>query len=179
MVRPKVKIQAETERLILRELVMPDDVGMFKLDSDPQVHRYLGNAPVKSLSESREIIAYIREQYTEVGIGRWAVIEKSTGEFVGWSGLKFVTDMINQHSNFYDIGYRIRRKHWGKGYATESAIGVLNYGFNKLNLPVIYGMAHVDNSASNHILKKIGLNLVESFNYDGTPHNWYKIKRPV
>lgn len=173
-----MKIFAETERLILRELMDNDDAGMFELDSDAGVHKYLGNKPVTSIEQSREAINYIRSQYKENGIGRWAVIEKATGSFAGWSGLKLCTTEINNHRNFYDIGYRLIRKHWGKGYATESAMAALKYGFGELGLKEIYGMADAGNAASNHVLRKIGLTFIETFYDDGILHNWYKIKRP-
>jgi ribosomal-protein-alanine N-acetyltransferase len=172
-----MKIFAETERLILRELVSSDDAGMFELDSDPEVHRYLGNKPVTDIEQSRKEIGLIRAQYLEHGIGRWAVIEKSTGNFAGWSGLKLNTGERNKHSYFYDIGYRLIKKHWGKGYATESAIAALNYGFNEMELQQIYGMADVDNAGSNHVLKKIGLTFIGTFYLDGILHDWYKIER--
>jgi ribosomal-protein-alanine N-acetyltransferase len=173
-----MKIFAETERLILRELLPTDDSGMFELDSDPEVHRYLGNKPVQDIEQSREIIAYVRRQYGDYGIGRWAVVEKSTGDFMGWSGLKFFDKAVNNHTGFHDIGYRLIKRYWGKGYATESAMAALNYGFTTLNLPVIYGMADVENAASKNILHKIGLKFVETFDYDGILHNWYEIARP-
>jgi ribosomal-protein-alanine N-acetyltransferase len=116
----------QTQRLILRELLPTDDQGMFELDSDPGVHLYLGNKPVTNIEQSRDVIAFVRRQYAELDIGRWAVIEKTTGNFVGWSGLKLITTIVNNHSNFYDIGYRFIKRYWGLGYATESAIAVRN-----------------------------------------------------
>jgi ribosomal-protein-alanine N-acetyltransferase len=166
-------IFAETKRLILRELLPEDDEGMYCLDSDPEVHLYLGNKPVNHIQQSRDIITSVRKQYAEYGIGRWAVIEKTTGDFLGWSGLKLVTDTYNNHTGFYDIGYRLIKQHWGKGYATESALAALEYGFNKLQLLHIYGMADVDNAGSNNVLQKIGLSFVESFDLNGLTHNWY------
>ena len=85
----------ETERLILRELLPTDVVGMFELDSDPEVHKYLGNNPVRTIEETREIIKIICQQYLDNGIGRWAAIEKTSGEFIGWSGLKFIREYEN------------------------------------------------------------------------------------
>ncbi|MCY1487117.1 hypothetical protein D3C87_204390 [compost metagenome] len=65
-----MRTSIETERLLLRELLPTDDVGMFELDSNPQVHIYLGNKPVTSIEQVREAIANIRQQYLENGIGR-------------------------------------------------------------------------------------------------------------
>jgi len=172
-----MKIFAETERLILREILPTDVDGLFELDSDPEVHRYLGNKPVTDKDQIVEVINFIRQQYVNNGIGRWAIIDKNTNEFVGWTGLKFVTDLTNNHENYYDLGYRLIKKYWGRGIATETAIASLNYAFEKLNADEIYAMADCDNNSSNKILKKVGLNFIETFDLDGIKHNWYKIER--
>jgi [ribosomal protein S5]-alanine N-acetyltransferase len=172
-----MKILAETERLILREIDESDETGMHELDSDPDVHKYLGNKPFTAIEQTRENIRFIKQQYLDNGIARWAAIEKSSGDFIGWSGLKLITTEINNHTMFYDVGYRLIKKHWGKGYATESAIAALKYGFNILKLNEIYGMADADNAGSNHVLKKIGLTFVETFYHNGVLHNWYKIEK--
>lgn len=172
-----IKIFAETERLILREIVHEDEDAFFELDSDPEVHRYLGNNPVKNIQETRDIIKAIRKQYIDNGIGRWAMIEKNTDRFIGWTGLKLVRENINGHINFYDLGFRLIRKYWGKGYATESAIASLSYGFDKLNLLEIYGMADHENAGSIHVLTKAGLTYIETFYHVGIKHYCYKIDR--
>ena len=97
----------ETERLILRELLPTDDEAMFELDSNPEVHKYLGNNPVRNIEECRTTIELVRKQYIENGIGRFAMIEKSSGNFTGWTGLKFIKVPINNHINFYEVGYRL------------------------------------------------------------------------
>lgn len=172
-----MKIFAETKRLILREIVPEDAAAMFEMDSDPDVHRYLGNHPVKSIDEIKNVIQFVRQQYTDNGIGRWAIEEKSTGNFMGWTGLKLVTAPINNHVNYYDLGYRLLKRYWGKGIASETAVASLKYGFDNMNLDIIYGMADVDNVASNAILKKAGLKYIETFIYDGAKHHWYKITK--
>ncbi len=174
-----MKIFAETERLILREMLPSDDEGMFALDSNPEVHKYLGNKPIKTIEQSRDMIADVRHQYIEYGIGRWAAIEKSSGEFIGWSGLKFMTTTVNQHTNFYDVGYRLRPEFWGKGYATESAKAAIKFGFTKMNLNEIIGVANVDNTQSRKALEKCGLRFVEKFEFHlwQVHCDWLKITR--
>lgn len=103
--------------MLLRELLLSDADGMFELDSNPNVHLFLGNKPVKDIEESLHQIKNIQQQYEDLGTGRWAVILKETGDFIGWSGIKFITNEINNHKDFYEIGYRFIEKHWGKGYA--------------------------------------------------------------
>jgi len=174
-----MQFHLETERLILRN-ILPEDVdGMFELDSDPEVHKYLGNKPFTTKSQSEVNIKEIIKQYENYGIGRWAMVNKQTNEFMGWSGLKFNTITLNGHSNFYDVGYRIIKRFWGKGYATESSIAALDYGFNTLNLDTIYGITEKDNQASHQILLKIGLKYIEDF-YDEKANlnlRWYNISK--
>jgi ribosomal-protein-alanine N-acetyltransferase len=149
-----MKIHIETERLIMRNLTEQDAQGLFELDSEPKVHTYLGNKPIKTLNEAEKIISFIKEQYTKNGIGRWAVIENKSGDFIGWSGFKLITNVINNRAQYYDLGYRFIKKSWGKGYATETAIASLDFGFNQLNQKEIYAMAHIENLASDRILQK-------------------------
>ncbi len=174
-----MQIFVETERLLLRELLPADDSGIFELDSDPEVQKYLGNNPIKHVEEARSAIAFIRQQYLENGIGRWAVIEKETNSFVGWAGLKFVREKINNHINYHNVGYRLIKKYWGKGYATEAAKASLAYGFDELKLKDIYAMADVNNDASRRVLEKVGLTLVETFDLHGIAQNWFRISKPI
>lgn len=171
-----MKIFAETERLILREIVPSDQQGIFELDSDPEVHKFLGNKTIKTIEEAKQIIEFIRIQYVENGIGRWAVIEKETEAFIGWAGLKLITDTINNHTHYYDLGYRLIRKYWGKGFASESAKASLQYGFENLKLNSIYGMANVNNISSTKVLEKLGFFHIETFEYFGEGHNWFRIE---
>ncbi|MFK2818535.1 GNAT family N-acetyltransferase [Flavobacteriaceae sp. LMIT009] len=174
-----MKVFVETERLILREILPIDVDGMFELDSDPEVHKYLGNNPIKTKEEASKAISFIRQQYAERGIGRWAVIEKASGDFTGWSGFKLNMkgEELNGKVNFYDIGYRFIPRYWGQGYATESAIATLKYGFETMNLQTIVGAAEQDNIGSNKILKKIGLRFCNEFTYKDIPCNWYELNR--
>lgn len=172
-----MQINIETERLFIREIRDEDERGLFELDADPDVHRYLGNQPVKTMEEIRKVIAFIQRQYQENGIGRWAVIEKSTGNFIGWTGLKRMTVQVNNHLNYYDLGYRFIKKYWGKGYATETAIATLIHGFKTMNLEAIYAMVDIENHASRRVLEKVGLECLETFDYEGTNHYWLKITK--
>ncbi|GAA3995587.1 GNAT family N-acetyltransferase [Hymenobacter fastidiosus] len=172
-------IFVETERLILRELLPSDDAGMFELDSDPEVHRYLGNKTVQTIGQSQALIAFVRQQYVDNGIGRWAVVEKQTGDFVGWSGLKLAPGPTNGRTSYYDLGYRFIRRYWGRGYATETARASVRYGFDTLRLPLICGIADVRNLASNQVLQKAGLRFGNTFDLDGVLHHWYERKKPA
>ena len=80
----------------------------------------------------------LKMQYQQIGIARWAVVDKATNECVGWSGLRYFNNTVNNHQNFYELGYRFKKKHWGKGFATESSIAILDYGFKHLNMDVVF-----------------------------------------
>ena len=172
-----MKILAETERLILREILPQDEDGLFEMDSDPEVHRYLGNEPVQNREQIREVIRYIRRQYTDNGIGRWAVTDRHTHRFLGWAGLKLVTETVNGHTGYHDLGYRFMKQHWGRGYATEAARAVLDYGFDRMHLDEIYAMADCGNAASDHVLTKAGFTRLHTFDFESTPHHWYKMEK--
>jgi ribosomal-protein-alanine N-acetyltransferase len=167
----------ETERLILRELVMSDDTSLFELDSNRDVHKYLGGKPINTIDQSRKAISTIQEQYQNNGIGRWAMIEKETNHFLGWAGLKFIDKKINNHIHYYDVGYRLIKRYWEKGFATEAAMASIHYGFTILNQDTIYGMADIQNLASIHVLQKIGLKPIEEFMYAGKSHLWFKTSK--
>ncbi len=156
-----MKYYIETERLLLRDILPEDEEAFFAMDSNPIVHTYLGNKPVTTIEQIRNAIALINRQYQDNGIGRWAVIEKSSGNFIGWSGLKFEKETENSLPTYYDLGYRLNPDYWGKGYATESAKAALEYGFTELKLNEIIGKAHIENKASQHVLQKCGLLFVE------------------
>mgnify|MGYP001156521261 FL=1 len=172
-----MKIYTESNRLVYREILPTDEHSLFELDSNALVHKYLGNTPVKHIEEIRKVIQSIRLQYNDHGIGRWAAIEKNTGNFIGWSGLKFITDYENNHTRFYDVGYRILPQYWGKGFATEAAMAALDYGFNKLDLSEIIGMVHEENVASRKVLEKCGLKFIEKFMWEDICCDWMKITR--
>lgn len=165
----------ETERLWLRPIEKNDVDRIFLLDSNPEVMKYIGVPVVKELHESEKVIDRIQKQYIDYGIGRFAVIEKATNLLIGWSGLKYLTETINDHINIYDLGYRFLPEFWGKGYATEAAKPFVKLAFEELKLEKLYAMAHAENIGSNKILQKLGFQQNGTFaEHDGIC-NWYEM----
>jgi len=173
----------ESERLLYRELLPSDAEAMFEMDSNPEVHRYLGGNPTQTIEETRKIIDFVRQQYIDNGIGRFAAILKETGEWIGWVGLKLERN-VNGHETFYDIGYRLRPEFWGTGYATESARAFVDYGFNVLKAEKICAYADESNKASRRALEKAGLKYINTFDSDYLKKEnderavWYEIVNP-
>ena len=172
-----MNIIAETERLILREIQSTDVNEMLELHSDPEVHVFLGNKTIGTKKQIIEAIDFIKQQYVEFGVGRWAIINNNTNEFMGWAGLEFVTTRTNNHINYYDLGYRLLKRFWGQGFATESAFASLKYAFDTLKINEVYAIADSRNRGSISILSKVGFKFIETFCLEGVKHNWYKIDR--
>jgi ribosomal-protein-alanine N-acetyltransferase len=168
----------ETERLILREMLPSDAAALFEMDSNPMVHQYLWNKPLTDINEVYQYIEKVRNQYLENNIGRFVVVLKETNELIGWAGLKYNTEIVNNKVDFYDIGYRLNEKFWGKGYASEASFAWLDYGFNVMKIKLMEAAAHTENIASNRILQKIGLEMTEQYLEDSVSWNWYELKNP-
>lgn len=167
----------ETERLVLRDIRDEDVDAFFALDSDPEVMKYIGVPPVTDITETKAIIGKVQQQYSDNGIGRWGVVLKSTNEVIGWAGLKLYQEEINKHKDFYDVGYRFHKSHWGKGYATEAAIASLHYGFKQLNAEALYGYAMNEHIVSKKVLEKIGMKFINNFDNEGIYDAWYRITK--
>ena len=149
----------ETPRLYLREFELSDARSMFDLNSDKEVIKYTGDDHFSSESEALNFIKNY-DHYKNHGFGRWAVILKENNTFIGWTGLK-----LNEENDI-DIGFRFFRKYWGRGYASESAEAVLDYGFNFLKIDLIVGRVAPENKASVRILEKLGM----KFKKEGSCH---------
>ncbi len=165
-------IQLETPRLLLRQFSEEDAMDMFLLNADPEVIKYTGDEPFKTVEESLSLIRNY-DQYEKYKQGRLTVILKESNEILGWCGLKYHAD-----SNETDIGYRLKRSAWDKGYATEAALASLEYGFKKLKLNNIVGHAMIDNAASIRVFEKIGMTYCKDLICGGQPSVFYKIENP-
>jgi len=168
----------ETERLIMREMRHQDAEELFAMDSNPNVHRYLWQKPNTSIQEIHDYIDMVRNQYISNKIGRFSTIIKETNELIGWTGIKFVNDHVeNGNTNFYDYGYRLNEKFWNKGFATEASKAWLDYGFNQINIQTMNAYTHAENGASNHILKKVGFRFIEDYpDKDDVIWKWWQMK---
>nr|WP_294860712.1 GNAT family N-acetyltransferase [uncultured Fluviicola sp.] len=162
----------ETSRLYLREMTPEDAEVAYLLNLDPEVLRYTGDDPFESVAEAKAFLENYAS-YRTYGFGRWGMILKETGEYLGWCGLKYTPELDE-----FDIGYRLMKKFWGKGYATEAAEACLELGFNQFELKTIVGRALPVNVASIRVLEKIGLSYLENRFTDGTEEVIYIKHKP-
>ena len=164
----------ETDRLVLREFQPNDAEQFYQLNLNPNVIKYTGNTAFKNRKEATLFLENYQD-YQLNGFGRWAVIDKFYGSFLGWCGLKYDKDLDET-----DIGFRFFENYWNKGYATESAKACIAYGFEKLHLETIIGRAMLENVASIKVLEKIGLTFDRTFDFDEQNKGViYKIERTL
>ncbi len=161
----------ETSRFYLREKQLSDAKDMYLLNAEPEVLKYTGDFAFKNEAEA---LAFIKgyDHFQKHGFGRWVIVDKNSNEYLGWCGLK-------RHANgMVDLGYRIKKEHWGKGIATEAATACLDYGFNSLTLETIVGRSAKANIASIRILEKIGMKFWKKDTCNGIADAvWYKLNK--
>jgi len=153
-----MKVILETERLFLREYVEADAEAFFKLNSDPEVLRFVPDKALLNVEQARQILVdHPIADCRKYGFGRGACILKSTGEQIGFAGLKYLEELGE-----VDVAFRLMRTHWGQGLATEVALASVRFGFANLDLKRIIGLVMPENIASVRVLEKTGLRYVET-----------------
>ena len=146
----------ETERLILRKLNDTDLDDIFEMRKDPKVMRFI-RGPQTEIETSARWIEMMTERWDDEKLGFCGLVEKESGSFVGWCGLWDLKE-----TNEIEVGYAIATGHWGKGFATEAADRCLKYGFEELALDRIVAVAFPKNEASQNVMKKIGMEYVQT-----------------
>ncbi|CAN5749117.1 GNAT family N-acetyltransferase [soil metagenome] len=150
-----MNIILETPRLILRQFNESDVSLLQELNSDPEVIKYLHDPVLYTEEKAKDVLKTVILPQYKNSMGRWAIHTRTDNEFIGWCGLNQLTEPSE-----IDLGYRLIKTAWGKGYATEAAKHTLSYGFNKLKLAAIIARAHFENLASICILQKIGMQFI-------------------
>src|SRR6266404_4411131 len=161
----------ETDRLLLRQYVEEDAEAFFKLNSDPEVLRFVPDKLLLNVEQARQILVdHPIADYRKYGFGRGACILKSTGEQIGFAGLKYLEELGE-----VDVAFRLMRTHWGLGLATEAALAAVRFGFADLDLKRIIGLVMPENIASVRVLEKTGLRYVDSVSFWGHQFSKYII----
>jgi len=149
----------ETERLVLRRFAESDADDLVALDGDPEVMRYLtGGVP----TPRAEVLAFLRRHLDHPELGVLAA-EDRVGTFLGWLSLLVRPDERPGHA---ELGYRLTRACWGRGYATEGAKALVRRGFTERGLDRVYAETMVVNTGSRRVMEKTGLKQVRIFHLD-------------
>jgi RimJ/RimL family protein N-acetyltransferase len=158
-----MRIFLETDRLRLRRFTEDDVDNLFDLNSDSEVMRYInGGKPTPREQIRDEIIPFHLGVYQRSDrFGTWAAEARCGGDFLGWFHFRLVEDQG------IDLGYRLRRAAWNKGYATEGSRALIRKGFADLGVQRVFAHTMAVNTASRRVLEKSGLALVRTFPYEG------------
>jgi RimJ/RimL family protein N-acetyltransferase len=152
-----------TERLVLRPWRDADLAPFAALNADPEVMRYF--PATLSRAESDAVAGRIRESFAARGFGNWAVEVPGVTPFAGFVGLS-VPRFDAPFMPCVEIGWRLARACWGKGYASEAARAALDFGFASLKLPEIVSFTVVANLPSRRVMERLGMRHDPSGDFD-------------
>ncbi|MCZ4338367.1 GNAT family N-acetyltransferase [Shewanella colwelliana] len=155
-----------TPRLILREFSLQDAEGFYRLNLDSHVLRYTGDESFDSIEAAARFIENY-DEYKRHGFGRWSVIERATGRYLGFCGLR--KDTL---SGEVDLGFRLMRSVWRQGFAAEAAQAALQVGIKDYKISTFYGNVMRENEASIQLLKKLKFELLGA--EQQAPSEWLK-----
>ncbi|MEV0321649.1 GNAT family N-acetyltransferase [Streptomyces sp. NPDC050658] len=156
-----------TPRLVLRRWRAADVAPMTSINSDPEVMRWIGDGSVHDGQEqTRSTMALWEHGWQTEGFGLFAVEVRATGELAGFTGLS-VPHYLPEVLPAVEIGWRLGRRFWGQGLATEAARAALDFGLTVRGLERIVSIVQVGNDASERVMNKLGMH-VERATYD--PH---------
>lgn len=163
-----IDVYLETERLLLRRFTGADAENLHALDGDPEVMRFLDDGRPKSREtvEAETLPILLRSYERSAGLGVWATVGRSSGEFVGWFALQ---PAEGEDPEEVELGYRLRRSAWGKGYATEGSQALIRKAFTELGVRRVFAQTMAVNTASRRAMEKAGLKLVRTF-HEEWPH---------
>jgi len=169
-----VLVFLETSRLLLRQFTLADVDNLFELHSDPDVMRFLnGGKPTPRDEIEAEVLPRLLGDYVcHGGLGVWAAIERSTGGFLGG----FALEPAEGTRRHFEVGWRLRKSAWGKGYGTEGARALIHKAFTDLGAQRVFAETMAVNTASRRVMEKSGLVFVRRFHLtwddpiDGTEH---------
>ncbi|HEV7652951.1 MAG TPA: GNAT family N-acetyltransferase [Actinophytocola sp.] len=151
-----MEIVAETDRLVLRRFTRSDPELLVELDGDPAVMRFLtgGQTTSRVRVETALLPAILRDYDRYPGFGAFATHTKADGEFIGWCMLVPGSEGPPGEA---ELGYRLRKAAWGRGYAAEGSRALIEYGFTARGLTRIFAETMAVNTQSRRVMEKVGL----------------------
>jgi RimJ/RimL family protein N-acetyltransferase len=144
----------ETKRLILKAPQISDLDNLIALRTDFDVMTYIRDGNIQTNEEVQEFLDTAIPYQEKHGIGFCSVFEKDSGEFVGQAGLLHLAFDDTQPN--IEVGVRLHKKFWGKGYATELATCLIEWGFKHLSVNKLIAVIHPGNKASQKAALKAG-----------------------
>ena len=175
-------VELITPRLRLRQWQESDSPEFARLNADPEVMRFFPSTQTREQSDRS--IALWASELDERGWSNWAVEQRSDGAFIGFVGLTIPRRAL-PFMPCVEIGYRLAKQHWGRGFATEAGREALRFGFEELALPEVVSFTAKLNLPSQAVMQRLGmLDAGEDFEHpalpDGSPlrpHCLYRLSR--
>ncbi len=158
-------IVTETPRLSLRQFKGKDSTALIDIFGDAAVMRY-GDG-IQTPAWVRRWILEVQNSYRTWGYGKWAVTNKKT-DLLGYCGLSHADDVCGQSE--ITLGYRLARRYWGQGYASEAVAATIHYGFDTLGLKRLVATIDPCNTASIRVAEKAGLVYEQDVMFGGYTH---------
>ena len=155
-----------TDRLLMRRWLESDREPFAALNGDPETMRYF--AATLSRVQSDAFVDRIESLFDEQGFGLWALEIAETGEFIGFTGLNPMPDGVPGAGGL-EIGWRLAKHAWHRGYATEAANAALGVAFGGLGLAEIWSMTAVLNEPSQAVMRRLGMTEVDRFDHPKVP----------
>lgn len=159
--------EIKTKRLLMRQWRDEDLFDFWLLNSDPEVMAYLPGIP--SEEDSNILAEKIIKLITKNGWGFWAIETLNDNTFIGFVGLNEPKYELPVNP-CVEVGWRLARKYWGNGYATEAGSASLDFAFNNLNVNEIYSFTSVANNKSQAVMERLDMkNTYSNFNHPTIP----------
>jgi ribosomal-protein-alanine N-acetyltransferase len=158
----------QTERLTLRPMAAADTDAMLAIFNDPPVMASFGLTSFNRQQMEQWVQRNLKHQ-EEFGYGLFSVILKSSGLLIGDCGLEQI-DIEGE--KIAELGYDFHSNHWHRGYATEAATVVRDFGFKELNLTKIVSLIRVGNNPSKRVAERVGMTLLAEFTRFGNIKYW-------
>ena len=146
--------ELRTDRLSLRQWRDADREPFAALNADPEVMEFMPRCLERS--ECEAIIGRIRDHFVRRGFGWWAVETLDGGDFVGFVGIS-VPRFEAHFTPCVEVGWRLARAHWGRGYATEAARAAIGFGFEQAGLDEVVSFTAVINQRSQSVMQRLGM----------------------
>ncbi len=162
----------ETPHLILRAWTRQEATVLFEILQEDGVLRYFPDPRPPALSKVKDYISHQLAHWEIYDYGHWAIMDREAGQALGWVGLEYLPELRET-----EVGYLLRKRVWGRGYATEAARAAVGYGFDVASLPSIIGLVHPDNTGSIRVLAKCGMTFVDRLALWGLDMSRYRVDR--
>ncbi len=158
--------ELETDRLLLRRWRTADRQPFADLNADPEVMRHFPGT--MTAAESDAFVDRIESLFEQQGFGLWALEVKDGDAFIGFTGLHPMPPGVPGEGGF-EVGWRLARRAWGHGYATEAARAAVGLAFDELQLPELFSMTAVTNTPSQAVMRRLGMTLLTHFEHPRVP----------